>query len=530
MFEDIVVLPSMAGDAPDSSAAPYPFNKPDADVVLRSTDSVDFHVRSHILLEASPAFERILASQPSAPLNAPIGVNADSKSLDILLRLCYPIRRKPRTPRTMEEIRSALCVAIEYEMELPIEALEDELVDIAARGNALEVWVLARELKSEGLARRAIECTFGTERLVLENLAHRDGITAADILRLREYHRLRGRVDSDFKLLGPPRIATAPTEEDPEFLAVSPIPAFVSPLPHPDLDCVSSDHVEFSVHEQIISNASGYIRQQIAEIEAAQCYTATVTSTKTKKGSKKKRIVRSSSPIAPVMSLPVGSKALASVFSLCYYDQAVDVSLPPSEFLDVLLAAEKLEMPGAVKALQGSWEIVAARDPLRAYFAAACKQLGECATTAAKVVLQNRLDGHYIPEMETTPALAYIRLERYCERCRAAAKQALCDAYGVGTGLAPPVNTGSPQAPEGDTAAGLAADLGTPESNVWLQRYIETLSESGGSSGTVEDILQHASANGNWCPPCAALVQKVACVSDALRSVPIVVSQITLEL
>ncbi|KAI0765655.1 hypothetical protein BD413DRAFT_164228 [Trametes elegans] len=55
------------------SLAPAPFDKPTADVVLRTADNVVFRVRSHILLEASPILESKLASL--TPVENPTAVH-----------------------------------------------------------------------------------------------------------------------------------------------------------------------------------------------------------------------------------------------------------------------------------------------------------------------------------------------------------------------------------------------------------------------------------------------------------------------
>ena len=48
----------------------HPFNKPTADVILRSSDDVDFRVHKVILAEASPVFEGMF-SIPQPPAETP---------------------------------------------------------------------------------------------------------------------------------------------------------------------------------------------------------------------------------------------------------------------------------------------------------------------------------------------------------------------------------------------------------------------------------------------------------------------------
>ncbi len=193
-----------------------------------------------------------------------IDVDADSHTLEIVLRLSYPIRKKLKARRTLEEIRFALRVVMEYEMELPIEILEDELMELASRGHALKVWALACQIKSENLACRAVECTFGDEQLDYEDLAETEGITAADVFRLREYRRVRGQVDPQFELSRPPLLTTGDIAGS-QSESVT-LPTYTPPLPHPDLFCTSSDNVSFSVHQHILSNISDMIKSQVSTL------------------------------------------------------------------------------------------------------------------------------------------------------------------------------------------------------------------------------------------------------------------------
>ena len=86
---------------PQPTTASYPFNKANADIILRTSDHVDFHVYSQILMAASQFFERML-EVPQPPVDQQqlkygrpiIDVSETSKALDLLLRLCYPINKQ----------------------------------------------------------------------------------------------------------------------------------------------------------------------------------------------------------------------------------------------------------------------------------------------------------------------------------------------------------------------------------------------------------------------------------------------------
>ena len=80
--------------------AAFPFDHPQADVILRSSDNIDFRVFKLFLSLASPVFETMFGlPQPAegADLDEEtrdglpvVSVSEDSKTLDALLRFCYP--------------------------------------------------------------------------------------------------------------------------------------------------------------------------------------------------------------------------------------------------------------------------------------------------------------------------------------------------------------------------------------------------------------------------------------------------------
>ncbi|KAI5980460.1 hypothetical protein F5J12DRAFT_732678 [Pisolithus orientalis] len=84
---------------PPALALP-PFDHVKADVILRSSDGVDFRIFRLFLSLASPFFETLLdLPQPSEETDTDmeikdglpvIPVSEDSKTLDSLLRFCYP--------------------------------------------------------------------------------------------------------------------------------------------------------------------------------------------------------------------------------------------------------------------------------------------------------------------------------------------------------------------------------------------------------------------------------------------------------
>ncbi|TFY83074.1 hypothetical protein EWM64_g945 [Hericium alpestre] len=138
----IIVRPArtvnMMSDLPDNlphslsiqepRAADTPFNNKAADVILRTSDKVDFYVYKAILSLASPVFESMFSlPQPASASDASLGdgptashpvidVSEDSRTMDSVLHFCYPVRRPSMTK--LVDVGPVLLAAFKYEMNV----------------------------------------------------------------------------------------------------------------------------------------------------------------------------------------------------------------------------------------------------------------------------------------------------------------------------------------------------------------------------------------------------------------------------
>ena len=115
-----------------------PFDNPAADIILRSSDGVNFHVHSIILAEASPVFADMLSiPQPANTMSRikskgvsegkPIvNLSEESQTLDRLLRLCYPVRDPVLD--TLSDVYPVLSAAMKYEMDAATALMREDLV------------------------------------------------------------------------------------------------------------------------------------------------------------------------------------------------------------------------------------------------------------------------------------------------------------------------------------------------------------------------------------------------------------------
>ena len=149
------------------SEVSHPFNQPSADVILRTSDAVDFLIHTTVLSLASPVFATMFqmpqpppdthASQGTtqgAPPRPVVDIAEDSRTLDPLLRLCYPMKKAEL--HEPERIQRVLEAAIKYDMEWPVEVLTKAAL-ACARSHPLQVWAMGCRLRLENVARRGAE-------------------------------------------------------------------------------------------------------------------------------------------------------------------------------------------------------------------------------------------------------------------------------------------------------------------------------------------------------------------------------------
>lgn len=176
--------------------APAPFNKPTADLILRSSDSVGFRVRKAILAEASSVFEDMF-SLPSIPqthdpdsdaCGVPVvEVTEGSRTLECLLRLCYPVDEMPL--RTLGQASGLLEAARKYAMDGALRYLGQRLLSFA-EASPVQVFALAVRFELEhevelAAARAFLNFSASNDRLRgLKDLRH---ISASAYLSLLDY-------------------------------------------------------------------------------------------------------------------------------------------------------------------------------------------------------------------------------------------------------------------------------------------------------------------------------------------------------
>ncbi|PIL35931.1 hypothetical protein GSI_01591 [Ganoderma sinense ZZ0214-1] len=140
-----------------------PFDDEDADIIFRSSDGVDFRLYRVILAKASPVFRTMLqlpqpSSTPTAP-SAPddhelhvVTLTEDAKTLENVLRLCYPVEDPSLT--SMGDIHSVLEAARKYEIAAVAANLRWALMCMLPQ-EPLRVYAIAYMMEMEDLAKKA---------------------------------------------------------------------------------------------------------------------------------------------------------------------------------------------------------------------------------------------------------------------------------------------------------------------------------------------------------------------------------------
>lgn len=191
-----------------------PFNNEKADVILRSSDStpMDFRVFKSLLSLASPFFEGMFTlPQPTpegegketGPIKDGIPVvpvTEDSKTLQWLLELCYPIsiRNRELTPiNTLEDVQSVMDAARKYEMEGVKQHMRQVLMgSVFVEKEALRVFAIACRYGLKNDARLAAIYTLLQPDLV-PSVKELEYISGATYHRLREFRQEMKRVMMD---------------------------------------------------------------------------------------------------------------------------------------------------------------------------------------------------------------------------------------------------------------------------------------------------------------------------------------------
>ncbi|KZV63948.1 hypothetical protein PENSPDRAFT_553982, partial [Peniophora sp. CONT] len=110
------------------------FNAPDAEIILRSSDNIDFAVHKSILQFVAPVFSDMLSLPPAADTLSEerpvVEMEEDSDSLRLLLSFSYPRGFIPEPALSnLADIKRSALMARKYDIEFMRDKAERALID-----------------------------------------------------------------------------------------------------------------------------------------------------------------------------------------------------------------------------------------------------------------------------------------------------------------------------------------------------------------------------------------------------------------
>lgn len=381
--------------------ATSPFDASDADLILCSSNRVDFRVHRAIMAVASRVFNDMLTlPQPANAVDdhlAVVDLTEDGSTLDTLLRICYPVLDP--TIDSIDLARPVLDAALKYDIKVAIVYCKRALRRLA-KVQPLRVYAIACLLGAEHTARLAAQQAISRwDQFKDQYVPEFEELSAGCYHRLLSYQRHGSDVGHPFSFSkGESSTYHAVSPSSPEQLH----PVRHAPFPFDDLDAevimVSSDKVHFRVFKSILTLASQVFKAMLQ---------ATTPCESGSDGSKKY-----------ILDIDEDSNILNTLLQFCY-----PIGTPPAispDALPTLRAALKYKLDRAIWYLRSQWQTLSAFDPLCAYLlAASAGWTEEASATAKSLLLVNItvLQGSTVAELETTSAGIYYRLLQYHKKC-----------------------------------------------------------------------------------------------------------------
>ncbi|PSR86944.1 hypothetical protein PHLCEN_2v5292 [Hermanssonia centrifuga] len=380
------------------TTAKAPFDNVKADVILCTSDDVQFYVWAIILAEASHVFRDMFSlPQPTTSSGTPIIVlSEDSETLDVLLRLCYPVRDPSLTDLTM--LGKVWEAARKYELDEGAEIIANAVRSFLST-RPLHVFAIACGLGVEEESRLAAEAWKASETFKsISSLEDPDtfertiagasyipemaNLPSGAFYRLLSF--LRSSPDSDISLCG------TPTQHYPSPDDIKTPLVFDVPCPA-DVDVVirASDGMDFPVHSLILRSASA---------EGLLDYSK--TRTKVRAGS------------LPIVQVQAPSDILVELLRLCYPMNSPTID-DCSKIRQMLRFASLHKMTKVTEVLKKRVADILQVYPVRHFFIAIEQGWKDVAQDAARNAAKHPIDDVYTLEMEDIPAAVYYSLLQY---------------------------------------------------------------------------------------------------------------------
>lgn len=489
------------------SKASSPFDRTDADVILQSSDEVQFRVHRLILALASPLFADMFglplprgSDGTTSEAIQTVQITETSHVLRILLEICYPVTNVQFS--SLDDVHAVLKAAVKYDMSKVIEFAYTALSTFIS-SSALRVYAIACQHGAENVARDAARWAVRLVRGCRE--ADLEDMSAGCYYRLWEHMRTGiEQVSYCFpKQLGDHK----DTNESMSHISLA---SSLLDTPDADLTIVTSDGVRLHVSRQTISLCSPVLKEML------ELTTCDPSSTSEGDTSNCERTAQSS------LSVPEDSNIFVPTLLLSYPTGTPELNA--TQLVSLLSTAEKYRMQKATWLIKRQWPEFARTHPLSAFLIAAHHDWTDQQACSINLLFMHTLDeirSMYVPELETSTAGLFYCLLQYHERR---------GKIFVGSNLV----TWSSFIVKGETCS-YCARSGRPS---WMQSWMQGAAgilQRRPSSCTIKDIEGHAfqtllSAAMSNCQSCrngapwlVSLSRELAqAVNEKLATVPFV--------
>lgn len=386
----------------DSNArAPPPFDgQKYADIIISTSDHVDFHLVKAILCISSPFFEDMF-SLVQPPKDIPtsldrIDISEDSTTFENLVRLCYPVKQtKIQDLALLEKVLEA---AMKYQMEVVTDLLKGTLRGFVDK-KPLQCYAVACRLQLEEEAYLAAK-TWKRLTTALDNSSDSFASTVAGGSYVPEMSTTSSA--AYFRLL--------------QHLGDSTVERFTSP---PVRITRSADISKSPARSSL--EADCQLRAVDGELFPAHSLVLRLAQAG--------NLLGNSSPgetgdgDLQEFHVNVDSDSLRAVLNFCYpLSPFID---PPSlhDLVRVVEVSKKLQMEHVEAAAKQ--QLVAHRKdkPLAVYLLAGLYGWTREAEDAARQVVAEGAHSAYVPEMEEVPAYVYHALLKFCHAAAATVKE-----------------------------------------------------------------------------------------------------------
>ncbi|PSR70425.1 hypothetical protein PHLCEN_2v13676 [Hermanssonia centrifuga] len=364
--------------------APAPFDIVAADVILRTSDNVDFYVYSVVLLLASLFFEAMFSSQAQRPV---IHVPEDSRTLEDLLRFCYPV--EDPVINDLLQVDLVLEAALKYDIAVAFKPLVKTLPGFVPT-HSPQVYAIACRLGLEEVAKlAAVEWgkstfdeyspDFSGTMAGASYVPEMARIPAGTYYRLLFYLRTREEI---------PFCKPAPPKEP--LFSDAQAPGGWPPFSDANTDIIirSSDNIDFRAHTMIFGlPKGGSLLSQLMK----DTHDSAVDGT-------------------PVLRMDADGEVLSEILIMCYPPGLTASRLESNDFgtfRRVIQTAQKYEMTAVIRVVKSIWKRGLEKEPLTMYLVAVACDWNDEAREALEYLATWPICDLYTVELEDTKADVY---------------------------------------------------------------------------------------------------------------------------